>query len=335
MHLEAWVQARVLANKDAYLPFKDKGDRQRSRKEDFRRDKEKTSLVHVGATITKSAECPLCKGNHKLWKCEKYKEMTPNKKLEQVKKFKLCFNCLNPNHITSSCASRNKCFAQGCSRKHHTTLHEHYVGTADRKEPASEVKNLEIKGEKPEEKPAFNGMVKSTSAIYLQVVPVKLMAPNGNVLLTYALLDSGSQTTLIKEDAAKMLKMNGNKKSIRITTIKDAEESLAVREVSLEISSRDEEYRLKIESAYVVPPGKFHMPSQPPVDHLKCDIYTHLDGIEVDAVKADDISILVGANVPEAFLHQEIRRGSSQQPLAVRTNFGWTLFGASRLQMMT
>ena len=59
------------------------------------------------------------------------------------------------------------------------------------------------------------------------------------------------------------------------------------------------------------------------------DVFTQLDGIDLDDIKPQDISILVGANVPEAFIPLEIRRGLNQQPLALRTKFGWTLFGPS------
>ena len=64
------------------------------------------------------------------------------------------------------------------------------------------------------------------------------------------------------------------------------------------------------------------MPQQPlPADFQDADIYTHLDDVDLEAVSA--------ANVPEALIPLEIRRGTKDQPLALRTKFGWTLFGAS------
>ena len=102
---------------------------------------------------------------------------------------------------------------------------------------------------------------------------------------------------------AKMLSLKGEKRVITMTTVKDKPEQLVVQEVSLDASSKDGSHRLKIESAYVVPKDKFNMPSQTrPANYGNSDIYTHLDGIDVDAVNPEDISILIGANVPEALL---------------------------------
>ena len=129
---------------------------------------------------------------------------------------------------------------------------------------------------------------------------------------------------------ARRLVLKGDRRLITITTIKDQAEPLEVRDVSLDVSSRDGNNRIRIESAYVVPASKFRMPSQScPVDYHGGDIYTQLDGIELDVVNPEDISILIGANAPESLLPIEVRRGRGDQPLAIKTKFGWTLFGSS------
>ena len=58
---------------------------------------------------------------------------------------------------------------------------------------------------------------------------------------------------------------------------------------------------LKVRSAYVVPPDKFNMPAQPPPPPF-CDgsQHTNLNGINLEAVTAENVSILLGANPPEA-----------------------------------
>ena len=48
----------------------------------------------------------------------------------------------------------------------------------------------------------FSGATRGQRDVYLQIVPVKLHG-RGRTLDTYALLDGGSQSTLIKEDAAR------------------------------------------------------------------------------------------------------------------------------------
>ena len=60
----------------------------------------------------------------------------------------------------------------------------------------------------------------------------------------------------------------------------------------------------------------------------RTDAYQHLD-IDIEAVDKKDIKILIGANVPEALIIRDTRRGSSNHPLAVHTPFGWCFFGPS------
>ncbi len=45
--------------------------------------------------------------------------------------------------------------------------------------------------------------------------------------------------------------------------------------------------------------------------------------------------MLIGGNVPEAVLALDIRRGGEGQPLAVKTVFGWTLYGPSCTSLMS
>ena len=49
----------------------------------------------------------------------------------------------------------------------------------------------------------------------------------------------------------------------------------------------------------------------------------------MEAVTAENVSILLGANTPEATIHLEVRHGAKDEPLAIRTMFGWSLFGTS------
>ena len=57
-------------------------------------------------------------------------------------------------------------------------------------------------------------------------------------------------------------------------------------------------------------------------------MYTHLDDIDLNAIRPENITMLIGANVPEAVLTTlDVRCGGNNQPEAVKTLFGWTLFG--------
>ena len=42
------------------------------------------------------------------------------------------------------------------------------------------------------------------------------------------------------------------------------------------------------------------------------------------------VNLLIGVDIPEASQHEEIRKGESGEPFAVKTKFGWTLNGPPR-----
>ena len=54
----------------------------------------------------------------------------------------------------------------------------------------------------------------------------------------------------------------------------------------------------------------------------------HVADLEIPEVDSKDVTILLGANMLEAILQREVRRGSPGQPAAVLTAFGWTLTGS-------
>ena len=65
----------------------------------------------------KKPTCVYCKGLHAPGTCEAIKDH--QKRLDIIKREKLCFNCLG-HHRVSSCNSKYRC--RKCGRKHHTSI---------------------------------------------------------------------------------------------------------------------------------------------------------------------------------------------------------------------
>ena len=53
----------------------------------------------------------------------------------------------------------------------------------------------------------------------------------------------------------------------------------------------------------------------------------HLKGIKIHDVSASDITALIGANAPEAFIQLEVKKGLPNEPYAIKTALGWSLLG--------
>ena len=173
----------------------------------------------------------------------------------------LCFNCLKNGHRTQSCKSTNKCFQQDCSNKCHTA--QHYAFQKASAEEHQADPNISV------------GMsTHGRNEDYLQIVPVLISGSTGKMEKAYILLDTGSQSTLIRETFVTELKLHGNKSKIKMSSIKDQGESIIVHEADLRISSIVNNKIFEVKGAFIFPVEKFNMLSQKylglqHVSHLK------------------------------------------------------------------
>ena len=71
--------------------------------------------------------------------------------------------------------------------------------------------------------------------VLMEILLVKVKTIDGRTKKTYALLDNGSQSTLIRDEFAQGLKLKGYKKAISISSVIDELEEVKVKEVSLTI----------------------------------------------------------------------------------------------------
>ena len=55
--------------------------------------------------------------------------------------------------------------------------------------------------------------------------------------------------------------------------------------------------------------------------------WTHLRGLDIPKVDDEEVTLLIGANVPVVQVHEESRIGTAGEPYAVRTILGWAIFG--------
>ena len=316
IHFEDWLQKRIIAQREIYASPRDT---------EITNEKKTERSNFNGLVKENEVSCLLCSQPHQFWKCEDYKKLSPEDKYQYVRKMRRCFCCLRVGHGSRYCPSKYNCFVSGCSKKHHTSLHEHFCENDN-----NGTKKVTVE-DKNKSNDSFNGVLKSEPRdMFLQVVPVMLKSAKGRRLSTYALLDAGSHVTLVRDDIAERLKLRGTARAINIATVKDEPKKVSVHDVALNIVSTDGKCEFKVDSAYAVSKSNFKMPSQPcPADYKNSEIYTHLDGINLAAVDKEDITVLIGANVPEALLVKNVRRGRKDQPLAIETMFGWTLFGSS------
>ncbi len=344
LHFADWLQDRVLALKESNLSeLTGRRRPERNSKAEERNSKPEEKFVN---TITKEKgkevqKCTLCESPHNFWKCQQYKDMDDKKKVEFVKKRKLCFNCFGGGHSVDKCASNNSCFKEGCGKKHHTSLHEYIIKggellKANEKDPKNDGKDkngatndTKGKDQKNDEVKNYGLFGATPKTVYLMIVPVTLYA-KGKSHDTYALLDDCSQATILRGDVAEILGLEGHPTSYNLNTIKDKPEKMNASAVSLSVSARNGKSSLSIEPVYIQPKDKFNMPSRPSLKEVG-DVgrFTHLKGLDFEAVSSDQITILIGSDVPEAHIQLKVRKGKKGEPYALQTILGWTLFGSA------
>ncbi|XP_052739055.1 uncharacterized protein LOC128198325 isoform X3 [Bicyclus anynana] len=65
--------------------------------------------------------CPMCKQNHFLFSCAEFRKLSVNTRLEKVKDFAVCKNCLRPGHKDRFCRLTH---CKYCNLKHSSLLHK-------------------------------------------------------------------------------------------------------------------------------------------------------------------------------------------------------------------
>ncbi|KAI5714707.1 hypothetical protein M8J77_004136 [Diaphorina citri] len=82
----------------------------------------KRNVSHSFMINSNEPLCSLCKKSaHPLYRCDKFKTLSPYDRLNFVRENTLCFNCLGKGHAVSECKSKLGC--SFCRAKHHSLLH--------------------------------------------------------------------------------------------------------------------------------------------------------------------------------------------------------------------
>ena len=77
----------------------------------------------------------------------------------------------------------------------------------------------------------------SSPTVLLQIVPIMVQTPQGKSVKTYALLDSGSQATLVLERFATQLELEGKEEVLNIGTVNSKKDACRSKKISFAVSS--------------------------------------------------------------------------------------------------
>ncbi|XP_052858322.1 uncharacterized protein LOC128266097 [Drosophila gunungcola] len=245
--------------------------------------------------------CPICKiSGHFIFQCQKFKVLNPSERMEKVKNAHLCFKCLK-HSFNKKCQSDISCSI--CKKNHHSMLHITY--------------NVNQKLEK------VNTCRTSEQAL-LATGRVQIKSSNGGFENFRALIDSGSQSTIISEESVQILKLQKIRSQTEISGVSSTGKCISKHKI-LSIKCNASQKILKVE-ALVLPKLMRALPAHKVnVDKTKWEKY-NLD--DPDFNKPGRVDLIIGADLYTDILQSGVVKINGL--LGQKTDFGWIISGCKK-----
>ena len=270
-------------------------------------------VVHY-ALSSSAPPCPVCKGSHPIFKCEKFLAMSDSKRSTFVKEASLCFNCLRSGHGSAQCSNSHRC--RKCGSNHHTLLHRDQA-PAERPgaTAATVLSNVSAAGVG----------IDPQHQVLLATAVVEVKDASGSMQQCRVLLDSGSQASFVTEQCTVRLGLQRKKANVIVKGIGESASAPARGQVIVTMQSRFQDSSVMVE-ALILARVTSHLPNH----QCSSKQLPHLRGLQL----ADDqyfkparIDILLGADYGGAVLTDGKRVGPANTPTALNSIFGWVLTG--------
>lgn len=260
--------------------------------------------------------CPHCDSReHYLNSCEEFKKLNT----EQIRKWledgKRCRNC-GRNHPENKCTLKRPC--KTCKEVHLTVLHE-----AVQEPPQGPSKTYAVSLHPTK---VYLDRPNRSPRVMLKVV--KVLLHNGDrVMETYAVLDDGSERSLVLPQVVRQLKLTCHPETLSLQTVQQTVKQLDGASVTLEVSSPlqpSEKHRI---SHAFTSKGLALAEHTYPVAMLQ-QKYKHLRGLPLPPVNRAQPLLLIGSDMPHLITPvQPVHAGPPGGPVAVCTQLGWSLQG--------
>ena len=295
------------------------------------KDKNKSSF-QIGTVENKvpQKKCYLCSGNHFISDCGAFKSKSYDDRVTFIKQNRLCFNCLIRGHTTKQCYKSPQC--PKCKTRHHVLVHVEKCSDNNDRSGQSDISNDSVSDKASSSRVVANSAVilddipiSNVQKINLRIVPVTIHGQNVKVT-TYALLDNGSNVSLCTNDLLNKLNVNRARTSMNITTVTSSV-SLNSFKTSFNISAVNENRLVHIDEVLSVDKLPISMSSM--ISKNDMSIYDHLQDIHIPDIDSSEVQLLIGCDSPEVFFVEDQRRGRKNEPYAIKTILGWSIFGPS------
>ncbi|XP_055527207.1 uncharacterized protein LOC129719822 [Wyeomyia smithii] len=276
--------------------------------------------------------CICCNGDHQIYKCDTFRELTVNDRYNKVRQAGLGFNCLRRGHRSAACNSDNTC--RTCKRKHHSLLHDDKPAAPKVKESTPATSSSTTVEEQRIIAVQTQGSVNCTKSfmleqqVLLSTAEVHVQGSSNKNVLCRALLDSGSDSNLICESLARKLNVAMENVNIPISGVDNAETAVKYR-LRTKISSRVNSFNALLDFL-VVPTITTNLPIVK-VDIRCWTIPANLSLADPAFHIPNEIEMIIGAELLFELLQGGRIKLASGAPMLVETQLGWIVSGTARL----
>uniref|UniRef100_A0A5S6Q8G2 CCHC-type domain-containing protein n=1 Tax=Trichuris muris TaxID=70415 RepID=A0A5S6Q8G2_TRIMR len=171
------------------------------------RERRKHTVRTTAVSEPPMTECCTCKnGRHRVAACPQFTDMSVRSRIEKAFGNGLCLRCLRKGHRQGDCSKAQRSSEEGCKAYHHQLLRgsPRLFGETNRirktENPSRERSDSVNVG--------FEASHRTENAIACAVVPV-IVHGNGRSVRSFALLDSGSEVSILSERLARQANLSG------------------------------------------------------------------------------------------------------------------------------
>ncbi len=266
----------------------------------------------------KNVYCHYCDNNHHyLNQCTNFTQLTSELKTNWIRVNRRCWRC-GRKHQAAQCRLKATC--KTCKGKHLTVLHDINNRTIERKDSEGPQESQTLYLDRP-----VGG-----SQVLLKIS--KVLLHNGkHSLMAYAILDDGSERTILLHDAAQQLKLKGQTEHLSLRTVRHDAQVIPGAIVSFTLSPAFQpNKKFKIKGAFTAENLGLAKHSHPVT--LLQRKYQHLRGLPLHAFSQVQSLLLIGSDHHHLITPMEpMRFGPPGGPAAIRTRLGWTLQGPANV----
>lgn len=304
-----------------------------------------TTLVnttqHSNTAPPYCSNCRVTK-THLTAECRQVAKLSYEDLQKFMKKENICFKCLGSGHISSDCTSEVKCLIKGCGENHPTCTHRHrsYARNnqklSENQKSADQDKHVTVHSAEVNTIGVLRHDQVSIASLTSTIIPVLVSSSENpdHEILTYALVDSMADSSIVKQELCDSLSTVKERKKLRISTVTSTNKTVWCDKIC---NLRVRGIRA-LKSDTITVPTLFAQPDIPAnKDHIPTPdtafAWSHLGHIKDCLVPLQDcdIGLIIGYNCSAASLPLKTVREPRDitLPYAVQTILGWSVVGGN------